>query len=66
MSVDELRNTIWTYLYHAHEPRTLDELAAFTVRDRAAVVMAVDHEWFTISNDLVSIAYSSPGERQRR
>jgi hypothetical protein len=63
MSVDELRDTIWTYLYQADEARTLDEIAAFADRDRTAVTMAVDHEWFTISNDQVSIAYTSPAER---
>jgi hypothetical protein len=63
MSVDELRDTIWTYLYQADGARTLDEIAAFADRDRTTVCMAVDHEWFTISNDQVSIAYTSPAER---
>jgi hypothetical protein len=59
MSVDELRDIIWGYLYQADEARTLDEIAAFADRDREAISVAVDHEWFTMSNDQVSIAYTS-------
>jgi hypothetical protein len=63
MSVDELRDTIWGYLYQADEARTLDEIATFVDRDREAISVAVDHEWFHVTDDQVSIAYTSPVER---
>ena len=59
MGVDQLRDIIWAYLYEADEARTLDEIAAFADRDRAAISFAVDHEWFIVVNDRVSIAYTS-------
>lgn len=62
MCLDELRDIIWAYLYRANEPRTLDEIAVFAERDREAVSFAVNHKWFSVANDQVSIAYTSPTE----
>lgn len=58
MDTDELRDTIWEYLYHAQQPKTINELAAYADRDVPAVSAAVNHEWFTVVEDRVSIAYT--------
>jgi hypothetical protein len=63
MPDDELRDTIWGYLYQANEARTLDEIATSLDRDRAAICAAVDHEWFVLQHDQVRIAYTSPRAR---
>jgi hypothetical protein len=62
MSVEELRDIIWEYLYRANEARTLDEIAAFVARDREAVSYVVDHEWFKVAQGRVSIAYTASSE----
>lgn len=63
MGVEELRDIIWGYLYQAEEARTLDEIAAFVDQDREAVSFVVDHAWFNVVQDRVSIAYTSSPER---
>jgi hypothetical protein len=63
MSVDELRDIIWAYLYQANEARTLDEIAAFVDRDRDAIRNAIEHEWFSVAGDEVSIAYKLSAAR---
>jgi hypothetical protein len=59
MDPAELRDAIWDYLFEAQGSRTLDEIAAFADQDRHAIHAAVDHEWFTVAHDRVSIAYAS-------
>ncbi len=58
--MDELRIEIWDLLYRAQEPRSIPEIAVLVDRETADVRAAVDHEWFTIVNDVVSI--SRPAE----
>ncbi len=58
MNTDELRDTIWEYLYHGKEPKTIDEIATYVDQDVPTVSAAVDHEWFTVTQDRVSIAYN--------
>jgi hypothetical protein len=59
MESDELRDAIWDYLYEAQASKTLVEIAVFAGRDPHTVTAAVDHEWFHVAHDRVSIAYAS-------
>jgi len=58
MDGDELRDTIWKYLYQSQKPRTIDEIATNVSREIPTVSAAVNHEWFNVTQDGVSIAYT--------
>jgi len=60
MGTDELRDSIWNHLFQAKTAKSVDEIAALTDIDAAAVRTAVNHEWFAVSQDRVSIAYAVP------
>jgi hypothetical protein len=60
MDIDALRNSIWEYLFEAKTAKSIDELAALAAQDVAAVHAAVNHEWFALNHDQVSIAYVAP------
>jgi hypothetical protein len=57
MNVDELRSAIWDYLFQARDAKTIDELAAAAERDTTVIRGAVEHQWFTVVDGRVSIAY---------
>lgn len=61
MQIEELRDGIWEYLFQAKASKSIDELASLSGDDESVVRGAVDHEWFLVSGDQVSIAYSNPG-----
>lgn len=63
MDIDQLRDRIWNHLYQARAVKTVEEIATHADQDITAVSAAVDHEWFTVIHDRVSIAYSAPGWR---
>ena len=54
---DTLRSEIWDYLSTAIGPQSFDDIARCVGRDADAVRGVVNHEWFELSGDLVSIAY---------
>jgi hypothetical protein len=58
MSIEELRDGIWDYLFQEKVGKTIDEIAAIAAQDPTAVRAAVDHEWFRVEGDNVTIAYS--------
>jgi hypothetical protein len=58
MDADELRDAIWEYLYQSRRPRTIDEIATSVDGDVPAIRAAVNHEWFKVTQDGVSIAYT--------
>ena len=66
MDTDELRDRIWDYLLESKSTKSIDEIAALAVCDAADVRTAVNHEWFTVSQDRVAIAYAVPGLRIAR
>ena len=66
MNTDELREIIWEQLFRAKVSKSIDEVAALTGCEPAVVRAAVNHEWFTVADDRVSIAYSTPGTRKGR
>jgi hypothetical protein len=66
MDTDELREFIWEQLFRANASKSVDELARLTARDVEVVRAAVNHEWFTVAGERVSIAYAVPSIRENR
>ena len=66
MSIEELRDGIWDYLFQEHAARTIDEIATLADQDATTVRAAVDHEWFSVVEDRVSIAYAPAQPRDGR
>ena len=56
--IDQLRDNIWNYLYHTPSFKTIDEIATYADADAETVRTAVNHEWFKVFHDQVSVAYS--------
>lgn len=54
--MDELRIEIWDLLFRANQPKTIRELAELTDQRIETIRAAVDHEWFTIIQDIVTIS----------
>jgi hypothetical protein len=54
--MDELRIEIWDILFRAKESKSIPEIAELTNQTIEAIQAAVDHEWFTVTEDLVSIS----------
>ena len=54
--MEELRVEIWDFLYRVSEPKSVEEIAQNVDRDLDIVRMAVDHHWFDVVDDTVSIA----------
>ena len=61
MDTDDLRDRIWDYLFESKSTKSIDEIAALAECDTADVRSAVNHEWFTVSQERVAIAYAVPG-----
>ena len=57
--MDELRIEIWDLLFRANEPKSIGEIAESTNQEIETIRAAVDHEWFTIIQDLVTISRST-------
>lgn len=54
--MDELRIQIWDLLFRAREPKSIDAIADSTDQDTKTILAAVDHEWFTVNQDCVTIS----------
>jgi hypothetical protein len=59
MDIDELRGNIWDYLFETKSPKQIAELAALAACDETTIRIAVNHEWFAVTRDQVSIAYAA-------
>ena len=59
MDIDDLRDQVWDYLFEVKSPQRIADLAALAACDEAAIRLAVNHEWFALTDDRVSIAYWS-------
>jgi hypothetical protein len=66
MDTDELRDGIWDYLFQSKSTKSIDEIATLTGSDVETVRAAVNHEWFTVSHNRVSIAYAAPSLQEIR
>jgi hypothetical protein len=60
MNTEELRATIWDDLFRAKTSKSVGEIAALTRHDLTDVQQAVEHEWFKLNEDRVSIAMAAP------
>ena len=58
--MDELRVAIWDLLYRAEDSKSIDEIAELTQQDDATIRVAVDHEWFTVTDAIVAISHDAP------
>ena len=52
----ELRSEIWDYLYRASQPQSVSSIAGHLRCDAESIRLAVDHEWFDVTHDVVAIA----------
>jgi hypothetical protein len=66
MNTDELRAIIWDQLFQAKASKSVDEIAALTDCDALAVRTAVNHDWFRVADDRVSIAMAAPQSHDRK
>lgn len=66
MNTEELRAKIWDYLYQSHATRSIDDLATRTGHGPAAIREAVNHNWFHVADDRVSIAMAASERRYGR
>lgn len=66
MDIDDLRDRIWEYLFKTQTPHSIEEIAVLAECDVTAVRVAVNHEWFAVAEDRVSIAYATPSADARR
>ena len=60
MDIDDLRDRIWDYLFETKSPQLVSDLAALAECDETAIRLAVNHEWFSMADGRVSIAYGPP------
>ncbi len=65
MDTEKLRDEIWDYLYQERASKSISEIVSLAAVDHTVVRAAVDHEWFSVVGDQVSIAYSSPKSTSR-
>ena len=66
MDTDDLRDGIWDHLFRSKMSKSIDEIAALKACDVETVRAAVNHEWFTVSENRVSIAYAAPALQEVR
>jgi hypothetical protein len=59
MEIDDLRDQVWDYLFEVKSPQQIADLAAVAACDESTIRLAVNHEWFALADDRVSIAYGS-------
>lgn len=57
--MDELRTEVWDFLYRAQGQKSIDEIGQHVNRDSAAVRAAIDHDWFKVVEEMVTIAYGT-------
>jgi hypothetical protein len=66
MNTEELRAIIWDELFRANTTKSIGEIAALTDQDTSNVQSAVQHDWFMVNEDRVSIAMAVPEQRVHR
>ena len=54
--MEKLRIQIWDLLFHEKGPKSIAAIAKSTDQDIETIHAAVDHEWFSINQDLVTIS----------
>ena len=68
--MEDLRCEIWDYLYRTGQPQSVNSIADHVQSGVESIRLAVDHEWFDVTHDVVAIALSRerqlPGLRSLR
>jgi hypothetical protein len=59
MEIDQLRDGIWDYLFEHKTSKSFGELAVISRHDVTEIRIAVNHEWFKVAGEDVSIAFSN-------
>ena len=59
--MDELRIEIWDHLFRQNKSVSVTEIAAGIQQDAALVRAAVDHPWFQLAGEEVSISRVQAG-----
>lgn len=54
--MDHLRCEIWDFLYRTNQPQSVETLARHTVSHAQVIRAAINHGWFDVMQDLVTIA----------
>ena len=57
LSMGELRNQIWDFLYRAGGSRSITDIAENIGSVNETVRLAVQHDWFVVVGDQVTIAH---------
>lgn len=65
MDIDDLRDRIWDYLFEMKSPQLIADLAVLAECDETIIRLAVNHEWFAVTDGRVSIAYGPDPASQR-
>lgn len=60
MDREELRAIIWDELFRAQATKSVHEIALLTGQETSAICAAVEHDWFMVTGDSVSIAMAAP------
>ena len=62
----ELRSKVWDYLYRSGQPQSVNSIADHMQSDVESIRLAVGHEWFDVTHDVVAIALCREGPRSLR
>lgn len=57
--LDDLRIEIWDALFCAEDEKSIDEIAQILARDHDSVRSAIQHPWFDVVENTVSISYNA-------
>ncbi|MFK8113337.1 MAG: hypothetical protein AB8B91_14125 [Rubripirellula sp.] len=57
--MDELRCEIFDFLYREKDAKSVDEIASSLGQESDAIEAAIQHEWFAIDDNKVSISKGS-------
>jgi hypothetical protein len=60
VDTEELRAIIWDDLFRAKAAKSLHEIGLLTNQEPSAVRAAVEHDWFMVTGERVSIAMAPP------
>ena len=66
MDTEELRAIIWDELFRAKDTKSVNEIALLTDQEASAVRAAVEHDWFMVTGERVSIAMAAAESQGQR
>jgi hypothetical protein len=66
MNTEDLRAVIWDEIFRSKGTKSIHEIATLTDQDASVVRSAVEHDWFMVTEDQVSIAMAAPESHAQR